>query len=653
MDKSSQGKKRLTNEYLEVEEEEETEELLSSGESEVEEDENKNKTNNNNMDGNKRLRMWKNKNNNTNNNNNLNENSQTNSEKSVFIVKTGDFRNETSICDMLDDCNTNEYGKRYNVIIDQSVLTGILDHAYSDHNNEILGLLGGIYEEKTNTVYVKHYMATIRSLENIAIDGVECSPNEFIKAQEVFQKLNLIFIGWYHSHPRIAPFPSMKDLQMQLEMQTQAPYSFGLICSAYYNEGNLFRCSDKHSFYFNCFRTARNSNSDDLIALKVMYQVVKNNSLRSEIQNEMLNVLKNNFHENNERYKKIIQPFESSLNSNKANQLYIMSQYQNYLFSFWKNSINERTLALNQDIENLRKRNEYLKKQIMLKSKDKNIENNNDKKNSKRNDNDMILFLNNNVYNFTILNTLNSHQLDTKAIIEEERQYQLDELEDEQKSTNSNLDALFSHIEQFSFPTPATHSFNYSDHCYNHYEKFIDEGITYEKGDILIIEMTTSNEQQQKTTITQIVKLIDIIIMDEKDCKTSEERKTHTFLKFLNFFTINTIKDLNPTLYKEYLQDGGEDELILCTIESNWSHFPLIKAKAMVLAYENYITKKFSADNFDFSQTSNNNNENINTLYYARFSINENPPKELFEININHLTPMNNTMNGNNNGNRK
>ena len=24
------------------------------------------------------------------------------------------------------------------------------------------------------------------------------------------------FVGWYHSHPRIKPFPSMKDLQMQI-----------------------------------------------------------------------------------------------------------------------------------------------------------------------------------------------------------------------------------------------------------------------------------------------------------------------------------------------------------------------------------------------------------------------------------------------------
>jgi proteasome lid subunit RPN8/RPN11 len=80
----------------------------------------------------------------------------------------------------------NNLGNAYQVIVDQSVLTGIVDHVFSDHTNEILGLLGGRYDSDQNIVHVKHYCASVRDCDNIAVDSVECDGNEVVKAQTNF-----------------------------------------------------------------------------------------------------------------------------------------------------------------------------------------------------------------------------------------------------------------------------------------------------------------------------------------------------------------------------------------------------------------------------------------------------------------------------------
>jgi hypothetical protein len=126
----------------------------------------------------------------------------------AFTCERGDFHGDSSLCEMHYDTaryNTkyiinfrNENGKPYSVIIDQSVISGILDHVYSDHTNEVIGLLGGIYDESLNVVHVKHYYASIRyvrlkkilrrfrDIYNMAVDGVSCDGNEIVKATNLF-----------------------------------------------------------------------------------------------------------------------------------------------------------------------------------------------------------------------------------------------------------------------------------------------------------------------------------------------------------------------------------------------------------------------------------------------------------------------------------
>ena len=204
----------------------------------------------------------------------------------------------------------------YRTIVDQNVLCGIVDHVYSDDKNEVLGLLGGSYDSEHNIVHIKHYCASVRDVNNMAIDGVECDGNEVVKAQNNFSEKGLIFVGWYHSHPRIPPFPSVKDLNMQHEMQMQAPYALGIICSAYYDESTSSNSSDKHSFYFNCFRTRQtgsnvmdqgatcaagvNDNGDrqSLEAISVICTLNHQPLITPEIRVEMKNTIHTAFLEN-------------------------------------------------------------------------------------------------------------------------------------------------------------------------------------------------------------------------------------------------------------------------------------------------------------------------------------------------------------------
>lgn len=77
-----------------------------------------------------------------------------------------------------------------------------------------------------NTRYDRHYAIEIE--QNI---------------QRSMLKKNLILVGWYHSHPRIAAQPTLRDCDAQLEYQikmlgtSEETYTpcIGLICSPYYS----------------------------------------------------------------------------------------------------------------------------------------------------------------------------------------------------------------------------------------------------------------------------------------------------------------------------------------------------------------------------------------------------------------------------------
>lgn len=92
--------------------------------------------------------------------------------------------------------------------------------------------------------------------------------------------------------------------------------------------------------------------------------------LSSDSQRQMQATLRTVFYETKETFKYLIKSIEKGKDAlNKPKQLFLTSQYQSFLTSFWKNSITQSTSVLNHDIRNLKAHNQKLLEKIAAKRK--------------------------------------------------------------------------------------------------------------------------------------------------------------------------------------------------------------------------------------------------------------------------------------------
>lgn len=151
------------------------------------------------------------------------------------------------------ECDTS--GRPFVCLVSSSVLSFVSQHAHSDPSNEIIGHLGGRFNPAANTVEVLLSLAGKRVIHEICKDSVEGDAVDHARAISRIQDEGLVYVGWYHSHPKINPFPSMKDLHMQGEMQLQVPHAVGLICSPFMFSKSSSSSEDECcTTYWNVFR---------------------------------------------------------------------------------------------------------------------------------------------------------------------------------------------------------------------------------------------------------------------------------------------------------------------------------------------------------------------------------------------------------------
>ena len=87
-------------------------------------------------------------------------------------------------------------------------------------------------------------------------DRVEIAPEALCQVTEEAEALSASIqrqtrvIGWYHSHPRITPYPSHIDLASQLTYQSMETAWVGLIFSVFYSDA-----ARAGSMTMHCFRT--------------------------------------------------------------------------------------------------------------------------------------------------------------------------------------------------------------------------------------------------------------------------------------------------------------------------------------------------------------------------------------------------------------
>eukprot|EP01039_Chlorochromonas_danica_P000887 gene888-968_t len=86
---------------------------------------------------------------------------------------------------------------------------------------EVIGLLGGRWDSTERILYIQAAFpctATLRE-DNGATDVEMEATAEFV-VRETVAKLDLSIVGWYHSHPKFAPDPSIIDLANHYGLQT-------------------------------------------------------------------------------------------------------------------------------------------------------------------------------------------------------------------------------------------------------------------------------------------------------------------------------------------------------------------------------------------------------------------------------------------------
>ena len=86
---------------------------------------------------------------------------------------------------------------------------------------EVIGLLAGKYDEGRKSLYIQAPFPCT-AVDRVDDDGstdVELDPEAEWKARETISNMGMQVVGWYHSHPRFRPDPSLTDICNQEQHQ--------------------------------------------------------------------------------------------------------------------------------------------------------------------------------------------------------------------------------------------------------------------------------------------------------------------------------------------------------------------------------------------------------------------------------------------------
>jgi proteasome lid subunit RPN8/RPN11 len=87
-------------------------------------------------------------------------------------------------------------------------------------DSEIIGLLGGRYVHSERCLYVQAaFPCKSTSRGDAGLTDVEMDPVSQIAAGNAIVNHGMTVVGWYHSHPRFQPDPSITDIENQSNYQ--------------------------------------------------------------------------------------------------------------------------------------------------------------------------------------------------------------------------------------------------------------------------------------------------------------------------------------------------------------------------------------------------------------------------------------------------
>ena len=135
-------------------------------------------------------------------------------------------------------------------------------HAHLSES-EIIGLLGGRYVPSERCIYVQAaFPCKATSRGDAGLTDVEMDPVSQIAAGDAIVNHGMTVVGWYHSHPRFQPDPSITDIENQSNYQNlfqseifksdknQVCPFVGLIIGTYDGKGINKKIISLHDEYF-------------------------------------------------------------------------------------------------------------------------------------------------------------------------------------------------------------------------------------------------------------------------------------------------------------------------------------------------------------------------------------------------------------------
>jgi BRCA1/BRCA2-containing complex subunit 3 len=148
------------------------------------------------------------------------------------------------------------------VIITDNVVQECFAHAYVTEREEVMGVLlgemipaphdenGGARRGKTARIWA----TKVIQRKDKRPDRVEIAPEHLYVATEHAERVTSLckrhtrVLGWYHSHPRITPYPSAVDLNCQAGFQMMESGWVGLIFSVFHSDSAHSNASTIHAF---------------------------------------------------------------------------------------------------------------------------------------------------------------------------------------------------------------------------------------------------------------------------------------------------------------------------------------------------------------------------------------------------------------------
>ncbi|GAB0097275.1 MPN domain-containing protein [Sergentomyia squamirostris] len=154
-------------------------------------------------------------------------------------------------------------------------------------NREVCGYLGGFWDPQVQRLAITHCFPC----RNSRHDREKAGDVEISIQKEMLEK-NVSLVGWYHSHPRSSPNPSLRDCDAQMEYEirmrgpTEATYApiVGIICSPY-NEDNPSMESSIVMYWV--IPPPENKPSEYGRPMQMSYSVNQDDELSEDVKNAM------------------------------------------------------------------------------------------------------------------------------------------------------------------------------------------------------------------------------------------------------------------------------------------------------------------------------------------------------------------------------